>query len=178
VEPAQRPGQPGRRRHAGAAADGQNFDGDASNGVIWFTDGPAQFDQAPQAFAVMDEWMANIAAHPERSVAANKPAGAVDKCFNADGSPIASGDGVWSGILDSQPAGACTQRFPLYSTSRIVAGGPIEGGIYKCALKPVATAIADGTYGSWTPSFVEAARLQQIFPTGVCDYGKPDVGKP
>ena len=155
-----------------------DFDGDASNGVIWFTDGPAQFDQAPQAFAVMDEWMANIAAHPERSVAANKPAGAVDKCFNADGSPIASGDGVWSGILDSSPAGACTQRFPLFSTSRIVAGGPIAGNVYKCATKPVATAIADGTYGSWTPSVSEAARLAQIFPTGVCDYSRPDVGKP
>jgi hypothetical protein len=161
-----------------------NFDGDASNQVIWFTDGPAnfdedpQFDQSPQAFAVMDEWMANIAAHPERSVAANKPAGAVDRCFNADGSPIASGDGVWSGILDDEPAGPCTQRFPLFSTSRIVAGAPIEGDIYKCALKPVATAIADGTYGSWTPSAAETARLQQIFPTGVCDYSKPDAARP
>jgi len=155
-----------------------NFDGDASNGVIWFTDGPAQFDQAPQAFAVMDEWMANIQAHPERSVAANKPAGAVDRCFNANGSEIAQGTGVWSGILDSGAAGACTQRFPLFSTSRIVAGGPIEGGIYKCALKLVATAIADGTYGLWAPSAAETARLQQIFPTGVCDFSKPDAGRP
>jgi phosphoribosylcarboxyaminoimidazole (NCAIR) mutase len=155
-----------------------DFDGDASNGVIWFTDGPAVFDQTPQAFAVMDEWMANIAAHPGRSVAENKPAGAVDRCFNADGSQIASGTGVWSGILDSGAAGACTQRFPLFSTSRIVAGGPIAGNVYKCATKPVATAIADGTYGSWTPSAAEAARLAQIFPTGVCDYSKPDVGRP
>nr|MBA3348846.1 hypothetical protein [Actinomycetota bacterium] len=155
-----------------------NFDGDASNGVIWFTDGPPAFDQAPQAFAVMDEWMANIAAHPEQSVAQNKPAGAVDKCFNGDGSPIASGDGVWNGILDDEAAGACTQRFPLYSTSRIVAGGPIEGGIYKCQTKSVATAIADGTYGLWAPSAADTARLQQIFPTGVCDYSKPDAGKP
>ena len=155
-----------------------DFDGDASNGVIWFTDGPAVFDQTPQAFAVMDEWMANIAAHPERGVAGNKPAGAIDKCFNTDGSQIAAGAGVWSGILDPGPAGACTQRFPLFSTSRIVAGGPIAGNVYKCATKPVATAIADGTYGSWTPSAAEAARLAQIFPTGVCDYSKPDVGKP
>ena len=161
-----------------------NFDGDASNQVIWFTDGPAnfdedpQFDQQPLAFAVMDEWMANIRAHPERSVAENKPAGAVDRCFNADGSQIAAGGSVWNGILDDGAAGPCTQRFPLFSTSRIVAGAPIEGGIYKCALKPVAAAIADGTYGSWTPSAAETARLQQIFPTGVCDYSKPDAGKP
>jgi hypothetical protein len=155
-----------------------NFDGDASNGVIWFTDGPRVFDQTPQALAVIDEWMANIRANPGRSVAANRPAGAVDACFNSDGSQIAAGAGVWNGILDSEAAGTCTERFPLYSTSRIVAGGPIEGGVYKCALRPVAQAVADGTYGDWAPSAAEVARLQQIFPTGVCDYSKPDVGRP
>jgi hypothetical protein len=71
----------------------------------------------------------------------------------------------------------CTQRFPLYSTSRIAAGGPIEGGVYKCATKPVAQALADGTYEPWIPSAAEATRLTQIFATGVCDYSKPDVGK-
>ena len=44
-----------------------NADGDAGNQVIWFTDArPAvAFDQTPMAFEVIDEWMANIAAHPE-----------------------------------------------------------------------------------------------------------------
>jgi hypothetical protein len=157
-----------------------NYDGDASNQLIWFTDGrPVQmFDQTPQAFEVMDEWMANIRANPGKSVAENKPAAAVDACFATNGSPIASGDGVWSGILDEGPAGPCTQAFPLFSTSRIVAGGPIEGGVYKCALKPVATALTDGTYAPWIPDAAEAARLAEIFPTGVCDYSKPDVGRP
>ena len=158
-----------------------NLDGDASNQVIWFTDarpGTPQFDQTPQALAVMDEWLANIRAKPFRGVARNKPAGAVDSCFATDGSLLARGAGVWAGILDSAPAGACTQAFPLYSTSRIVAGGPIEGGVFKCALKPVATAVADGTYAPWLPSAADVARLGQIFPTGVCDYSKPDVGRP
>jgi hypothetical protein len=155
-----------------------NFDGDASNQVIWFTDGPRVFDQTPQAFEVIDEWLANIRANPERSVAENKPMGAVDACFTSSGASIAAGSGVWNGILDGGPKGACAQQFPLFSTSRIVAGGPIEGGIYKCALKPVASAIADGTYGAWAPSAAETARLQQIFPTGVCDYSKPDAGRP
>ncbi len=148
-----------------------NFDGDASNQVIWFTDarpGAPQFDQTPMALAVMDEWM----------VSGHKPAGAVDSCFATDGSLLHSGADVWDGILDSRPAGSCTQAFQLYSTSRIVAGGPIEGGVFKCAMKPVTTAIADGTYGSWQPGPTEVARLQQIFPTGVCDYTKPDVGRP
>ena len=144
-----------------------NYDGDASNHVIWFTDArPArQADQTPQAFRVLDEWITT----------GNKPAAAVDSCFNTDGTLHASGDGVWGGILDGNPAGACTQKFQIHGTSRIVAGGPIEGGVFKCARQPVATAIAGGLYGSWTPTGAELARLNAIFPTGVCDYSQPDA---
>ena len=39
-------------------------------------------------------------------------------------------------------------------------------------------AIAKGVYGSWTPSAAELTRLKEIFPTGVCDYTQPDVGRP
>ena len=157
-----------------------NFDGDASNQVIWFTDArPARVsDQTPLAFQVMDDWMANIREHPDRGVADNKPAQAVDSCFKTDGSLLYSGADAWAGILDSRPAGPCTGALPLYATSRIVSGGPIEGSIFKCALKPVATALADGTYAPWVPSAGDVTRLQQIFPTGVCDYSKPDVGRP
>ena len=85
---------------------------------------------------------------------------------------------VWNGILDDEPAGACTQAFPIKSTSRIVAGGPIEGGVFKCALQSVEDAIDRGLYGSWQPDAAQLARLQQIFPTGVCDYRKRDLGLP
>jgi hypothetical protein len=157
-----------------------NFDGDASNQVIWFTDArPARaFDQTPLAFEVMDEWLANMRDHPEDGVAGNKPARAVDSCFTTGGALIYAGADAWDGILDSRPAGKCTQTFPLNSSSRIVSGGPIEGSIFKCALKPVGTAVADGTYAPWVPGAAEVVRLQQIFSTGVCDYSKPDVGRP
>jgi hypothetical protein len=157
-----------------------NYDGSASNQVIWFTDArPARvFDQTPMALQVMDEWMANIHRKPWRGVSRNKPAAAVDSCFATDGSLIYSGRDAWNGILDSKADGPCTQVFPLHSTSRIVAGGPIEGGIFKCALKSVSRALHDGTYGSWTPGATDEARLRQIFPTGVCDYTKRDVGRP
>jgi hypothetical protein len=157
-----------------------NYDGDASNQVIWFTDArPARaFDQTALALKVMDEWMRSIAAHPERGVAGNKPPQAVDSCFHTDGSLLASGDDVWNGILDDKPAGACTKAFPIKSTSRIVAGGPIEGGVFKCALQSVEDAIDRGLYGSWGPDAAQVARLQQIFPTGVCDYRKRDLGLP
>jgi hypothetical protein len=154
--------------------------GDADNQVIWFTDArPAvAFDQTAEAFRVMDQWMANIKANPDKSVAKNKPTDAVDRCFNTDGSEFARGDHVWDGILNDEPDGACTQKFPLYSTARIVAGGPLKGGIYKCQLQTVENAIVAGVYGSWVPDAAQRLRLKQIFPTGVCDYSLPDAGRP
>jgi hypothetical protein len=95
-----------------------------------------------------------------------------------DGSLLARGRQVWDGILDDHPKGACATAFPPFATSRIVAGGPIEGGIFKCQTQSVRRAIARDLYGSWHPTSPERARLEQIFPTGVCDYRKPDAGLP
>ena len=158
-----------------------NADGDASNQVVWFTDvvdPNKRFDQTPEALEVMDEWMANIRMNPWNGVAANKPALATDRCFDDKGVEIAQGPGVWNGIIDSKAPGACTQKFKTFSTSRRVAGGPFEQSIFKCQLMSVGDAIARGLYGGWTPSSAERAMLEQIFPTGVCDYSKPDAGLP
>lgn len=165
--------------------------GHADNQVIWFTDArptdtsnaarprPADnFDQTWQALDVLHDWITNIRQNPDLSIAANKPAGAVDSCFSANGQLIASGQNVWDGILDDGPAGACAAQFPTYTTSRMVAGGPIEGSVFKCSLKPVSAAINDGTYSPWAPSAGQQAELEAIFPTGVCDYTQPDQGRP
>jgi Tannase-like family of unknown function (DUF6351) len=155
--------------------------GHSDPAVIWFTDtmpGQPRASQSLEALEVMDEWMINFLANPAAGIVASKPARAVDACFDLAGQRIAGGAGVWDGILDSRPPGACTQRFPLYTTSRIVAGAPIEGSIYRCALKPVEQAVADGTYGAWTPDSTQLMQLQQIFPDGVCDYSKPDRARP
>jgi hypothetical protein len=53
-----------------------------------------------------------------------------------------------------------------------------RGGVFKCQRQPVADAIDAGVYGTWEPSAAEQARLGQIFPAGVCDFSKPDVGRP
>jgi hypothetical protein len=153
---------------------------DDDNQVIWFTDARpgVAFDQTPEAFEVIDEWMANIKAQPWKGVAGNKPPRAVDRCFNTLGQEIAAGDHVWDGILDGNPPGACTQVFPIHSSSRRVAGGPFEGGVFKCALQSVDAAIAAGVWGSWVPGAADRDRLMQIFPEGVCDWSKPDVGRP
>jgi hypothetical protein len=149
--------------------------------VIWFTDtmpGVPKASQSLDAVAVMDEWMANIRANPGKSLRETRPARAVDSCFDVQGQVIYGGDDAWDGILDTKPAGPCTQRFPLYRTSRIVAGAPIEGGIYRCALKPVDQAVADGSYAPWVPSAAQVAQLKAVFPSGVCDYSRPDQARP
>jgi hypothetical protein len=150
----------------------RDHDGRAGNHVIWFTDARPQpaFDQTPEALAVMDQWLANIEARPWRGVAGNRPADAVDRCFDTTGAEIARGDHVWDGILDDRPAGPCTGRFPIFGTSRTVAGAPFTGDVYACRLQPVDAAIARGGYGDWQPSGAERERLEEIFPTGVCRY--------
>ncbi len=35
-----------------------------------------------------------------------------------------------------------------------------------------------GVYGWWQPNAAEVTRLEQIFPTGVCDFTKGDEGRP
>lgn len=169
----------------------RNRMGHSDNQVIWFTDARPtilddpeepeprdEFDQTWMALEVLHEWLMNIRANPDRSIGENRPAAAVDSCFNTQGELIASGADVWDGILDDRPAGSCTQQFPTYTTSRIIAGGPIEGSVFKCTLKSVDTALADGTYGSWVPTPGQVDRLKEIFPQGVCDYSKPDQGRP
>ncbi len=155
--------------------------GDSDHLVIWFTDtmpGVTKASQSLEALEVMDEWMSNIRRYPERSLAENRPGRAVDSCFDLTGRKIYAGENAWNGILDDHAPGVCASKFPIYGTSRIVAGAPIEGGIYKCALKPVDTALTDGTYSPWAPTPDEILKLKTIFPDGVCDYSKPDQARP
>lgn len=150
----------------------REHDGQAGNQVIWFTDArpDVAFDQTPEALAVIEEWLANIEARPGLGVTGNKPELATDRCFDTLGNEIARGDHVWDGILDDRPAGPCTELFPIYGTSRTVAGAPFTGDVYACKLRPVRAAIAHGVYGDWRPTRAERQRLAEIFPTGVCRY--------
>jgi hypothetical protein len=155
--------------------------GNHDNQLIWFTDarpGTPQANHTGEALEVLHEWIMNIRADPASGVAGNKPRRAVDRCWSTDGTLIAEGDEVWNGILDDQPAGPCTSAFPLYSTSRIRAGGPISGDIFKCHTMPVRTATEQGLYGGWRPTNEQILRLEQIFPSGVCDYRRRGVGEP
>ena len=152
--------------------------------LVWFSGiGPepfpgSQFNMTLQALLVMDEWMHNILRDPKQRVAENRPDTAVDACFDYQGEILGAGDNVWSGILDDGGEGVCTRAFPIHTTSRIEAGGPITGDVFKCQLKPVERALNDGTYGSRSFTAQQVARLHEIHPQGVCDYDQPDAGRP
>jgi len=59
-----------------------------------------------------------------------------------------------------------------------VAGGNIKGDLFKCHLQTVADAIEKGVYDPIEIDAATQARLELIFPDGVCDYTKGDAGRP
>lgn len=144
--------------------------GGARNQVIWFAGSSASMlASAIDALALLDRYLSGASAPPEFT----------DKCIDARGTLIAAGPSVWDGILDKNPAGACSAAYPIFSSPRMVAGDSIKGDIFKCRLKPVATALADGSY----PATVQFTHQQQewlgkIFPDGVCDYRLGGQGRP
>ncbi|MDM0117617.1 DUF6351 family protein [Variovorax sp. J22R133] len=171
------------RQSFSARARLQAGGGNVDNQVIWFTNETSTSGvatRATDALAVLDAYM----------LAGTKPARFEDQCFDATGQPIASGAQVWNGILDGGSPGACTQRFKVNTSPRMVAGDSYRGDMFKCAPKPIATALADGTYapsaggaggaGGAADPFTAAEKswLARIFPDGVCDYSKADMGRP
>jgi hypothetical protein len=155
--------------------------GHHDNQVVWFTDARperAQVSQTLRALGVLHDWITNIKANPAAGVGGNRPAAAVDSCWQTDGTLIAAGDDVWAGVLDDRPMGPCAETFELYSTSRIQAGAPITGDVFKCRTVPVNRAVATGMYGDWQPDRAELQRLREIFPQGVCDYSRAGLGQP
>ncbi|WP_105169852.1 DUF6351 family protein [Pseudoalteromonas sp. T1lg23B] len=149
--------------------------GHHQNHVIWVAH--KDHDPTTQAFAMMDKWLLNIKQPTPEGIIAAKPIGLQDTCFNADGSVFATGAEVFNGQWNLQSDGACQSRFPMYSTSRIEAGAPWAGDIFKCALMDVDTAVRKGMYGKDITAR-EIIALKTIFVDGVCDYSQGDVGRP
>jgi hypothetical protein len=133
----------------------------ADNQVIWFIE-PYEDGGEPslnaRALEVIDEWMQNIQDNPNKPVGKVRPDRAEDACFEADGTVIAEGSDVWNGVLEDHDEGrgnecggeddthpgtklsddACgesAEKFQIYTTSRIVAGGPVGRDVFKCQLK-------------------------------------------
>lgn len=143
--------------------------------LIWMS--RKDYDYTNAAFAAMDRWLENISRTPQRGVVANKPAELEDQCADENGRLLAKGPQVWDGQYNDKPAGECTKLHPIYTTSRIQAGDNWAASTFKCTLQPVAQAMEKGLYGAHDePQLL--AELEAIFPTGVCDYSAPDLGRP
>jgi hypothetical protein len=152
------------------AKGGQNW----KRQVIWFVDSPADLaGRLGEALAVLDKYLAD----DPHNDAQRARIGFVDQCFGPGGTRIAAGEGVWAGVLDTKPKGACAQAYPIHSSSRMVAGDSFRGDMFKCALKPLNVALADGTYGNAGFTAAQMQWLAKIFPDGVCDYKRPDQGR-
>ena len=109
----------------------------------------------------MDRWLANIEADQgagslAAKVVRNRPADAVDAC--------------WIAGRKVTDMSTCRTAFPYYGAPRIAAGGPLTNDTLKCRLK----ALAPADYGA-TFTVVQWARLQQAFPTGVCDWTRRGI---
>ena len=92
-------------------------------------------------------------------VARNKPSDAVDACYTLSLQKITD-------------AAQCAQMFPYFKDPRLVAGAPAIDDVFKCALKPVDPA-------DYNPALnaAQLATVRSVFPTGVCDFTKPGIGK-
>ena len=153
----------------------QKGQGHADNQLIWMAAKP--YIPIPEALEVLDQWLLNKQSQPDKSFVASKPDAAVDKCFDDNGDIIASGEHVWDGDWNGRDTGSCMAVYPRYKTTREVAGEGLAGDIFKCQLQPLQQALDSGLYGDVNVR-PYLQRLQQIFPQGVCDYSKPDLGLP
>jgi hypothetical protein len=125
-----------------------------------------------QALAQMDSWLTRLADDrssdpPIVKVRRAKPADLVDACWSRD--PIARK------IAETQEfggAGKCEELYPSGTFPRGVAGSPIASDAIKCQLKNIDPADYKVTFTA-----DETARLERMFPGGVCDWSKPGVGQ-
>ena len=157
--------------------------GDHDNQVIWrygtalLPATPAQIAAVTtKSFLTMDTWLSTLntqapkaslnAERTHAQVVAAKPAAAIDFCF-------LTGDVNFATPVTDQVTCDADARLKFFSSPHQVAGGPLAENILKCQLKP----LAFSDYPGITLSAGQQARLNAVFPNGVCDWTKPGVGQ-
>jgi hypothetical protein len=133
--------------------------GTAANQAIWRTTTGATPNQI-LAFNTMNQWLAAIdldksAQTLPQKIVANRPALAVDACFE-DTTPVA--------------AARCDAMYKTFADTRVAAGERTTSDIMKCQLKPLNRLDYKVTFTD-----AEWVALQRVFPSGVCDFSKPGV---
>jgi hypothetical protein len=143
--------------------------GHADNQILVKGQGASFTRQQSEFLAQMDRWLDAIDADTSTAaravkVAKAKPADLTDACWTPEGRKIVE-------KADYAAKNECNSIYPPHSAPRLVAGAPLADDIWKCALKPI-------DWRDYSMSFTDAekARLQKIFPAGVCDWSKPGQG--
>ncbi len=122
-----------------------------------------------QAWQLFIQWVENVHndgshANQRDKVIDNKPARAVDG--------LADRDAIRGRAADLQPSARFRMQNPIpsFAFPRYVADGPLAADTIKCHLKPL------GPH-DYTVTFTAAewARLESIFPRGVCDWSRRGV---
>ena len=137
--------------------------GNHDNNVIWVSRGGA----VPNQFDAMRSWLDAVYSDPSddplpAKIARNKPANVKDQCYASD---------AQGGPQDDLFCTGTPAQWQYYSHMRWLAGWPMELDTFKCQLKPLTRmdyVPLDFTDEEW-------AKLNQAFPTGVCDFSKPAV---
>lgn len=124
---------------------------------------------------LMDRWLANLHADNSSSamldkIVSAKPAELQNDCYAPSGEYLIDEPLFDMTALYNNTAGPCNALYPPHAGLRLIAGGPLTNDILKCQLKPIEPE-------DYAVEFTEAelARLQTIFPEGVCDWSKPGV---
>ena len=148
----------------------ERANGRSDNYVSWLSaPGPLLAVQEELALDTMGKWLDAVAADTSgdsliRKVVRAKPARAVDACWDRDATRIDEP------FTFDEPSSRCNKVFPVHSNVRMVAGEPRTVDVLKCQLKPLSRRDYAVTF-----SDDEWQRLRQVFPDGVCDYGKPGM---
>jgi hypothetical protein len=123
-----------------------------------------------RALAEMDRWIAAIQAdagggNQHQKVVRNKPATLLEGCNTRAATP------TFIAERQQMTAGQCAALYPVPAAPRSVAGAPVAADVIKCTLKQVT--VADYTGSTLTAA--QQARLNAVFPTGVCNYAVAGV---
>jgi uncharacterized tannase-like protein DUF6351 len=138
---------------------------------------PAQFAAVTlRSFLTMDTWLSNLtvsapketlnSVRSQAEVIDAKPATAVDLCY-------LTGDTTFSAPVTNIAVCDADPRLVKHSSPRQVAGGPLAENILKCRLTPLNPA----DYVPIVFSSGQWARLEAVFPGGVCDWSQPGIGQ-
>jgi len=135
------------------------------NNVIWVSRGGAVPNQFDSMRAWLDAVYSDASDDPlPVKIARNKPENVRDTCYAS---------AAQGGPQDDLFCTGTAAQWQYFSHMRWVAGWPMELDTFKCQLKPLDPADYPGI--SFTED--EWAKLQEAFPTGVCDFSKPAVAQ-